>query len=96
MLLLIVDLVAKKGMEGEVLAVFEKLVKPSQEEEGCIDYVFYQSQDNPLVFVVVEKWKDQAALDHHTTLPHYTQNLPKLSDLLAEPPIMKKYNVAIG
>ena len=96
MFLLLVDLVAKPGKENDLKAVFENLVEPSRAEAGCIEYTLYQSQDNPSAFTVVEKWKDQAALDNHETLPHFTENVPKIGDLLVSPPTGRKLNVAVG
>jgi quinol monooxygenase YgiN len=35
------------------------------EEPGCISYFFAETLDDPGHFVVVQQWRDQAALDEH-------------------------------
>ena len=40
-------------------------VENSREEEGCLDYDFYEDAMARGSFIFVERWKDQAALDFH-------------------------------
>jgi quinol monooxygenase YgiN len=35
------------------------------EEPGCVSYVFAETLDDPGHFLVVQRWRDQAALDDH-------------------------------
>lgn len=46
------------------------LVTATREEEGCLSYDLYESTATPGVFVTVERWKDQTALDAHMGAPH--------------------------
>jgi quinol monooxygenase YgiN len=34
-------------------------------QPGCVSYVFAETLDDPGHFVVVQQWRDQAALDEH-------------------------------
>jgi quinol monooxygenase YgiN len=52
------------------VAALAPLVEATLAEEGCHLYEFNQSNDDPCVFVVYEKWADQAALDLHMQTPH--------------------------
>ena len=44
----------------------------SREEPGCLRFEVYHSQSNPKVFLLVERWENQAALDVHRTAEAYT------------------------
>lgn len=47
-----------------------EMMRASRDEPGCIDYAFSVEVGEPGLLRVVEKWKDQAALDYHFTTPH--------------------------
>lgn len=49
------------------------LVAATRAESGCHHYEFHQSNDEPGLFVVWEKWADQAALDRHFAAPHLAE-----------------------
>ncbi len=56
----------------------------SRAEPGCARFEVYQSQSDPKVFLVCERWESQEALDVHRTAKGYTeiykpQVLPKVS-----------------
>jgi quinol monooxygenase YgiN len=36
-----------------------------REQTGCVYYAFAETLDDPGHFVVLQKWRDQAALDEH-------------------------------
>ena len=44
--------------------------RATRQEPGCLAYDLYQSAAAPGVFVTVERWTDQAALDAHMQSPH--------------------------
>ena len=46
------------------------LVAATRQEEGCLSYDLYESASAPGVFVTVEEWTDQGALDAHMQTPH--------------------------
>ena len=33
-----------------------KMIEPTRQEEGCIEYLLHQEIDNPAVFVFYENW----------------------------------------
>jgi quinol monooxygenase YgiN len=51
-------------------SVLQDLVGPSRNEAGCVNYELFQNEDNPLEFVTIEQWSDQAAVDAHLATPH--------------------------
>lgn len=44
----------------------------SREEPGCARFEVYQSQNDALKFLLVERWETQEALDVHRTAQAYT------------------------
>jgi quinol monooxygenase YgiN len=46
------------------------LAEATRQEPGCLAYDLYESAAAPGVFVTVERWTDQAALDAHMQAPH--------------------------
>ncbi len=47
------------------------MVKPSQEEKGCLLYHIYQKAQTPNTFVVIETWENDEALQGHKDSQHY-------------------------
>lgn len=65
----------------------------SRAEPGCERFEVYHSQSDPNVFVLIERWASQEALDVHRTAEGYTQiyqpqvlplvdRVPHVSDLI--------------
>ena len=77
------------GVHGEVLALIAELRPKSLAEPGCLAYEVYQSVDEPRSILLVERYRDQAALDSHKASAHYQELvvglvLPLLSDRRVE------------
>ncbi|GIL36592.1 antibiotic biosynthesis monooxygenase [Phycicoccus sp. MAQZ13P-2] len=51
-------------------AALRTLVEATRQEEGCLAYDLYESASAPGVFVTVERWTGQEALDAHMASPH--------------------------
>lgn len=41
-----------------------------RKEEGCVSYEFFLPVEGDSRLLLVERWKDQAALDDHRKMPH--------------------------
>jgi len=63
--------VAKEGCEDKLKKLLEDMVEPSRNEDGCLLYNIYQMSEKPSTFVVIESWRDEAALKGHQNSPHY-------------------------
>lgn len=77
-------LTAKPGKEEELLAELKKVLEPSRGEEGCIQYDLHQSKEDEGLFVFYETWKDQAALDSHSSSSHYKAYREAIHPLVAK------------
>ena len=71
--------------------ILRDLVGPSRGEAGCVGYELFQNQDNPVEFVTVEQWSDQAAADAHMSTPHVVLAISKAGELLALPPLIHRF-----
>lgn len=47
-----------------------QLVEASRAEDGCAEYRYAEDILNPGLIHVTERWRDQAALDHHFATAH--------------------------
>jgi quinol monooxygenase YgiN len=69
---------------SDLRALLEGMIAPTRSETGCRSYNLYEAQaDGDLV--LIERYNDQAALEHHRTTEHYLNYRAQLSALLASP-----------
>ena len=73
---------AKPGKEEELQEVLEALIAPTRAEADCVTYALHRGAKDPAVFIFVEHWTDQAALDAHLGTPHLQAALPRIPELL--------------
>jgi quinol monooxygenase YgiN len=82
----------KPGMRDAVLEAFHANVPAVHAEDGCIEYGpavdaeglgSFQAKVGPDTFVVIEKWRDVAALKAHAAAPHMAAYGAKVKDMLA-------------
>jgi quinol monooxygenase YgiN len=85
-------LTTKPGMREKVLEAFRANVPAVRAEDGCIEYGpaidaeglgSFQAKVGPDTFVVIEKWRDVAALKAHAAAPHMAAYAAKVKDMLA-------------
>ncbi|WP_248767345.1 putative quinol monooxygenase [Pseudomonas sp. MWU12-2345] len=75
---------AKPGRAAELEPHLKACVVPSRAEPGCREYVLHVDQADPERFVFVERWIDQAAIEHHRKTEHYRIMGAAIGDLLSE------------
>jgi quinol monooxygenase YgiN len=51
-------------------------------QPGCIGYAFAETLDDPGHFVVLQRWRDQAAVDEHYSSQAFADYQAKIADLL--------------
>ncbi len=74
----------KSDCIDKFLEEVKPLVKASNEEAGCIKYELHKALGSDNIFVMVEEWKDQAAIDFHNSSEHFTTIVPRLGALSAK------------
>jgi quinol monooxygenase YgiN len=57
----------------EIRELLRKQGRLSRAEPGCLRYEVYQSKADAKVFLIIERWESQQALDVHRTAEAYTQ-----------------------
>lgn len=75
---------AKSDAIEVVKAELIKMLPPTRQEEGCIEYRLHQDNDNPAVFVFYENWKNLACLEQHMNSQHFRAYVAAVGDLIAE------------
>jgi len=71
MLTIIAKIPVKEGKMEEALAAFQVLMSKVASEEGTVLYSLNQDKANPNMLVVVEQYKDKAALEFHSSTQHF-------------------------
>lgn len=83
-LTVIATIKAKPGCTEELKQELIKLVTPTLNEEGCINYDLHQDHEDPATFVFYENWTTNEALEKHLRSPHILSYLEKEDRLLAD------------
>lgn len=81
MITIVAKFIINKGQESTFLKLVEELGEASRAEDGNIEYVLHKKVDDPLTYCLIEKWKDQAAIDLHNGSSHFTTIVPKIGKL---------------
>lgn len=74
---------AKSDAVEAVKAELLKMVAPTRQEEGCIEYRLHQDNTDPAVFVFYENWKSRACLEQHMNSRHFQAYVAAVGDLIA-------------
>ena len=76
---------AKEGSEQEVAAAIHEVLGPTQQEAGCLSIHAYNATQDPRLFYIHSRWKDEAVFDHHARLPHTVRFVEKIQALIDHP-----------
>ncbi len=80
-----ISIVAKfevnKGEEEKFLDLVNELGEKSRAEKGCIEYILHKDKEDERNYCLIEKWKDQAAIDEHNNSIHFTGIVPLISEI---------------
>jgi len=81
---LIARLKVQEGKGPEFETAFKPLsdIVNSDAEPGNLFYKLCKSRADPNTYVVMELYRDQAAVDEHTRTKHFTELWPTLAPLL--------------
>ena len=84
-------IMAKPDKVSELRTILSSLTETTRKEKGCIRYEMLENRSDPTDFTFVEEWADDAALETHLT--GLQSSLPKVMDLVTEPPEIRTYSV---
>jgi len=77
MISVIAKIPIKEGKVEEAIQAFKELMVQVAKEEGTLRYTMNRDQANPNTLVIMERYKDKAALDAHSSTPHFKAFLAK-------------------
>jgi quinol monooxygenase YgiN len=61
----------RESERNRILALLSELAEKTRAEEGNILYAVYQSETDPNVIILHERYRDNAAADAHRQSAHY-------------------------
>jgi quinol monooxygenase YgiN len=76
---------ARPGDERAVEEALREVVGPSRQEAGCLSIQAFRSTRDPRLFYIHSRWVDEAAFDHHATLPHTVRFIERVQALIDHP-----------
>jgi quinol monooxygenase YgiN len=76
---------ARAGKEAEVEKAIREVAAPTAAEPECLGYELLRSTRDPALFFVLSRWRDEAAFEHHATLPHTVRFLERVQPLIDHP-----------
>jgi quinol monooxygenase YgiN len=80
-----VTLRIRAGMEAAAEELLRQLeTETTENDAGCLRYQWYRSEQ-PGMYVLLERWASQAAVDAHFQAEHMTRLLPQITECAVEP-----------
>lgn len=93
-LTVVAKVIAKKEAIVQLKAELLKLVEPTRQEAGCIEYRLHQDCDDPAVFTFYENWESLACLEQHLDSKHFLCYMTASADLIAEKTVNKMEEIS--
>ena len=78
----------------KMLDLAQGMIGPSNSEEGCISYEFYQDPFNRNSFIFVERWRSKKDLDLHFEMPYFKDFDTKVAEIVSEKPSVITYEAS--
>ena len=76
---------AREGEAEAVAAALRAVVPPSRAEPGCLAIQAFRSTRDDRLHFIHSRWADEAAFDHHATLPHTQRFIATVQKLIDHP-----------
>jgi quinol monooxygenase YgiN len=57
----------------KIVEILRPLTEASRREPGCVTYVPHFIEGDNATVLIYEQYKDEAALEHHRSSPHFAQ-----------------------
>ncbi|KUH38124.1 MULTISPECIES: putative quinol monooxygenase [Streptomyces] len=74
---------AVEGKADQVRSLVESVVERTRAEDGCLRYELLRDLDDDHHIILIEEWRDQAALDAHLASEHLITLFQEMMPLLA-------------
>ncbi len=70
----------------DFLELSKPLIAGTHAEEGCIQYVFTATKENPNEITIIEAYKNMEAIEYHFKTEHFLEYIPQLKALCSKEP----------
>jgi quinol monooxygenase YgiN len=80
----VAKVVAKRECLETVKAELLKLIAPTRKEEGCLEYILHQDNQDPALFIFYENWSSEACLTRHMESAHFISYVSAIEGMIAE------------
>jgi quinol monooxygenase YgiN len=84
----------KPGSEAEFIEAAKYIIEKTNNEEGCIFYQLYQDPYIKTNFIMVEKYKNQAAVEFHFAQDYFSEFGKRIANLTSQPGEKMVYDIA--
>lgn len=81
---IIADIKAKPDQVELVLSELEKLIPPTLQEEGCLNYDLHQDNEDPAHFLFYENWESRELWQQHMSSQHLKNFQSSTENALAD------------
>ncbi|NJD91886.1 MAG: antibiotic biosynthesis monooxygenase [Geobacter sp.] len=86
---IVAKLIIKEAAVAAVKAEMLKLVTPTRQEAGCLEYRLHQDNAEPNLFIFYENWQSMASFEQHLNTPHYKSYSTAIEGAIAEKTVHK-------
>jgi len=86
MISVIAKIPVKEGKVEEGIQAFKDLMVHVAREEGTVMYTLNRAQNSPNTLIIMERYKDKAALDAHSATSHFKAFLGKSAGFMGGRP----------
>jgi quinol monooxygenase YgiN len=90
----VAKLVVREDAVEAVKAELLKLIEPTRQEAGCIEYHLHQDNDDPKVFIFHENWQSMASLERHMASTHFQDYVAAVDGMIEEKGVHKMTCIA--
>ena len=84
---------AKEGHEQDLIQVLNRLVAPTRQEPGCVQYDLVQGAEDPRDICIIEHWVDEASLQQHMSAEVLMRTVGEAMALTDGPPQGTRYRL---
>ena len=83
---------AQAGQEGKIEQALRDAIPKVMAEEGTLSYTLSKSQSDPLLYLVLEKYKDMDTFMFHSSQDYVLEMIMAISPLLDGDLIVEMYD----
>jgi quinol monooxygenase YgiN len=92
--LIVGDIYSLVGRADELVELLSETQVRARSEPGCLAYAFAEVVGDPGHYLVVQQWRDEAALDAHYSSPTFQRYQERVGEFLARPSEVQLHRVA--